>query len=321
MESPTFPGATSALYLWCFGPRLSADYQMISSHTNRSFLALAAGAAIVSFTGPIVRVLVVAPTVTAFYRMIFGGAILLAIVLFARERLRLDRASVWLAGAAALSFAFDMTMWNRCIRLVGPGLATILVGCQVFPMAAVGLVFYKEKLTWRLAVSVPLAIVGLAMIVGVDWRLGSAGFRTGVLFGLGSACCYAGYLVALRKLQHGAGLGGRVSNMATVSVCCAAFLGVIALVQRESFAIPDAPSLGLLVSLGVIGQVLAWVLMSGALPRVRHSLASLLLLLQPVLASIWDVLFFKHPVTVLQAAGAAVTLGAIYLGTVANQDE
>jgi drug/metabolite transporter (DMT)-like permease len=286
--------------------------------TRNSILALAAGAAIVSFTGPIVRVLAVAPTVTAFYRMVFGGAILLVIVLFGRGRLRLDRQSLLLAAAAALSFAFDMTMWNRSIRLVGPGLATILVGCQVFPMAGIGLVFGREKLTWRLGLAVPLAIVGLAMIVGVDWRIGSAGFRTGVVFGLASACCYTGYLVALRRLQHGAGLGERVSNMATVSVCCAAFLGIIALVQREGFAIPNAPSLGLLVSLGVIGQVLAWVLMSGGLPRVRRSLAGLVLLLQPLLASVWDVLFFQRPVTVLQAAGAAVTLGALYLGTTAE---
>jgi drug/metabolite transporter (DMT)-like permease len=294
---------------------------MKDNSPNRSILALAAGAAIVSFTGPIVRVLAVAPTVTAFYRMVFGGVILIAIVLIARQRLRLDRASILLAAAAALSFAFDMTMWNRSIHLVGPGLATILVGCQVFPMAAIGLLFYREKLTWRLALSVPLAIVGLAMIVGVDWRLGSAGFRHGVLFGLGSACCYAGYLVALRKLQHGAALVGRVSNMATVSVCCAAFLGVIALLQGESFGIPNAGSFGLLVSLGIIGQVLAWVLMSGGLPRVRHSLASLTLLLQPLLASFWDVLFFKHPVTTLQAVGAAITLGAIYLGTMAGPAE
>lgn len=286
--------------------------------SNSSLLMLAAGAAIVSFTGPIVRVLAVAPTVTAFYRMVFGGAILLLIVLLARERLRLDRHSILLAAAAALSFAFDMTMWNRSIRLVGPGLATILVGCQVFPMAGIGLLFGREKLTWRLAVAAPLAIVGLAMIVGVDWRLGSAGFRTGVLFGLASACCYTGYLVALRRLQHSAGLAGRVSNMTTVSVCCAGFLGIIALIQRESFRIQDVPSLGLLLALGVIGQVLAWVLMSGGLPRVRRSLAGLVLLLQPLLASVWDVLFFQRPVTVLQAAGAVVTLGAIYLGTTAE---
>ena len=289
--------------------------------SRNSILALAAGASIVSFTGPIVRVLVVAPTVTAFYRMVFGGAILLLIVFITRLRLRLDRTSILLAAAGALSFSFDMTMWNRSIRLVGPGLATILVGCQVFPMAAIGLAFYREKLTWQLALSVPLAIVGLMMIVGVDWRIGNAGFRHGVLFGLGSACCYCGYLVALRKLQHGAALGGRVSNMATVSLCCAAFLGIIALTQRESFAIPSMPSLGLLVALGVIGQVLAWVLMSGGLPRVRHSLASLLLLLQPLLASVWDVIFFKHPVTALQAVGAALTFGAIYLGTTAGPAE
>jgi len=305
--------------LWRAAPRLTADHQMKAA--NSSLLMLATGAAIVSFTGPIVRVLAVAPTVTAFYRMVFGGAILLLIVGLARERLRLDRNSLPLAAAAALSFAFDMTMWNRSIRLVGPGLATILVGCQVFPMAGIGLLFGREKLTWRLAAAAPLAIVGLAMIVGVDWRLGSTGFRHGVLFGLGSACCYTGYLVALRRLQHSAGLAGRVSNMATVSACCAGFLGIIALIQRESFGIPDVPSLGLLLALGVIGQVLAWVLMSGGLPRVRRSLAGLLLLLQPLLAAVWDVVFFRHPVSFMQAAGATVTLLAIYLGTIAGPAE
>jgi drug/metabolite transporter (DMT)-like permease len=294
---------------------------MKSGRINSAPLALATGAAIVSLTGPIVRVLAVAPTVTAFYRMVFGGAILMLIVLLARERLRLDRNSILLAAAAALAFAFDMTMWNRSIRLVGPGLATILVGCQVFPMAGIGLVFGGERLTWRLGLAVPLAIMGLVMIVGVDWRLGSAGFRTGVAFGLGSAFCYTGYLVALRRLQQCAGLAARVSNMATVSVCCAVFLGVIALTQRESFRIQDTPSLGLLLALGVIGQVLAWVLMSGGLPRVRRSLAGLILLLQPLLASVWDVLFFRHPVTILQVAGVAVTFVAIYLGTTANPAE
>ena len=96
-------------------------------------------------------------TVIAAFTIVFGGAILLVIILVGRGRLRLDRHSLLLAAAAALSFAFDMTMWNRSIRLVGPGLATILVGCQVFPMAGIGLVFGREKLTWRLALAVPCA--------------------------------------------------------------------------------------------------------------------------------------------------------------------
>jgi drug/metabolite transporter (DMT)-like permease len=54
---------------------------------------------------------------------------------------------------------------------------------------------------------------------------------------------------------------------------------------------------------------------------VRRSLAGLTLLLQPLLASVWDVLFFRHPVTILQGAGAVVTLVAIYLGTIASPAE
>ena len=294
---------------------------MKQSDSGSSLLALAAGASIVSFTGPIVRLLTVGPTVTAYYRMVFGGAILYVIVMLANRRLGLSRRAVLLALAAALAFAFDMTMWNRSIRLVGPGLATILVGCQVFPMAGVGLIFGRERLSWRLVMALPLAIVGLLLIVGADWRTGGAGFRWGVVFGLASACCYTGYLVALRRLQLGAALVGRVANMSVVSLACAGFLGVIALVQRESFAIPNASSLGLLVALGVIGQVLAWVLMSAGLPKVRHSVAGLVLLLQPLLAAVWDVVFFHHPVTAAQVAGAALTLGAIYLGSMAGPAE
>ena len=284
---------------------------------RRPLLAFAAGAMVVSFTAPIVRLLSVGPSVTAFWRMVFGGAILALLVLAQGRRFALDRRSLFFAVLAGLTFACDLSLWHRSIRLVGPGLATILVGLQVFFMSAAGLVTRREKLTWRLALAVPLAVLGLFLIVGVDWRAGAAGYRWGVAAGVASALCYTGYLLALRRLQRGADLPARMANIAVVSAACAAFLAAIGAALGESFAIPDLASLGLLVLLGVIGQVLAWVLMSGGLPRMRHSLVGLVLLLQPLLAAVWDVLFFRRPTTPLEAAGAAATLAAIYLGTTA----
>jgi drug/metabolite transporter (DMT)-like permease len=290
----------------------------VQPESRRSTVAFAAGAMVVSFTAPIVRLLATGPSVTAFWRMVFGGAILVGLVFAQRRRIALDRRSLLFAALAGLAFACDLSLWHRSIRLVGPGLATILVSLQVFFMSAVGLVTRRERLTWRLALAVPLALLGLLLIVGVDWRAGAAGYRWGVLFGAASALCYTGYLLALRRLQRDADLPARMTNMAAVSILCAAFLAAIALAAGESFAIPGAGSLGLLVLLGVVGQVLAWVLLSGGLPRMRHSLAGLLLLLQPLLASAWDVLFFRHSATLLEASGAVVTLAAIYLGTTAS---
>jgi drug/metabolite transporter (DMT)-like permease len=270
---------------------------------------------LVSFTAPIVKLLVVPPTVTAFYRMASGAAMLCLLVTLVKSRVRLDRRTLLLAGLAGLAFGLDIALWHRSIRLVGPGLATILLGFQVFLMAAIGVATRAERLNWRLLVGVPGALIGLFLIVGTEWRQAVPGFRRGVLCGLGSALFYTGYLLALRRLQHEQPLRGRMANMALVSTACAIVLLGISLVQRESFAVPDLRSAGLLVLLGLIGQVIAWVLMSGGLPRMRHSLAGLLLLLHPLLTSVWDVVFFHRPTTSVQAVGAVVTLAAIYLGS------
>lgn len=273
---------------------------------------------LVSLTAPIVKLLSVPPTVTAFYRMVSGGLLLFALVILLRVRVRLDRRTLLFAGLAGLAFGLDIALWHRSIRLVGPGLATILLGFQVFLMAGIGVATRAERLSWRLLAGVPGALVGLFLIVGAEWRQDLPGFRWGVICGLGSAVFYTAYLVALRRLQREQPLRGRMANMALVSTVCAVVLLGLSLVGREGLGVPDWRSAGLLLLLGLIGQVLAWVLMSGGLPRMRHSLAGLLLLLHPLLTSVWDVLFFHRPVTAAQAAGAALALGAIYLGASAG---
>ena len=44
----------------------------------------------------------------------------------------------------------------------------------------------------------------------------------------------------------------------------------------------------------------------------------MILLLQPALAFVWDMLFFNRETTVVGLAGIAITLGAIYLGVTAK---
>jgi drug/metabolite transporter (DMT)-like permease len=282
-------------------------------------LSLAAGAIMVSFSAPIVQLLTTPPTVTAFYRMLSGGLILLAIVLLQGGRVWPGRRSFLLACGCGLAFACDLSLWHRSIRLVGPGLATILVSVQVFYMAAFGLLFGREKVNWRLALGIPLAVIGLILIVGLGWRSGGSGYRLGIIFGLVTALCYTTYLLLLRRLQNQADGLTRMANIATLSLISALFLGIISLTQRESFAITSLPAAGLLILYGVIGQVLAWVLMSRAIPYLRTSVTGLILLLQPALSSVWDVLFFHRNVTLVEVAGAALTLGAIYLGATASQ--
>ncbi len=61
-------------------------------------------------------------------------------------------------------------------------------------------------------------------------------------------------------------------------------------------------------------------LITRGLPHVQAGTAGLLILLQPTLAFVWDIVFFARPTTLVDVAGAVLALGAIYLGTVRGPD-
>ena len=76
----------------------------------------------------------------------------------------------------------------------------------------------------------------------------------------------------------------------------------------------ETPVFRALLSYGVLCQAVGWILISRGLVKVDASKVGLLLLTQPTLAFIWDMLFFGRPTTALDISGACLALFAIYLG-------
>jgi drug/metabolite transporter (DMT)-like permease len=67
--------------------------------------------------------------------------------------------------------------------------------------------------------------------------------------------------------------------------------------------------------------VVGWLLISRGIPHVEAGRAGLVLLLQPSLAFVWDILFFGRPTDALDVAGAVLAVGAVYLGTVGTGED
>jgi drug/metabolite transporter (DMT)-like permease len=277
-------------------------------------LPVMAGAAMISFSPVFVKLAQVGPTTAGFYRMLFGGLLLAALLLISRRRLQVGRRNLMLCLACAGFFALDLTFWHRCIHLLGPGLATILSNFQVFFLAGFGACFFGERLTWRMWLAIPLAMAGLFLLVGLHRGGLGPDYLAGLGYGLATALAYASYLLCLRRLQLDQDTPAAMVHMTVISLVCALVMGLEAFWQGESLAIPDSLSLASLVGYGLCGQVLGWVLISRGLPRTPASLGGLLLLLQPTLAFIWDVVFFARPTGALEVAGACGALVAIYLG-------
>ena len=282
-----------------------------------AMLQLIAGATLLSFAPVFVRLLSVPPTTSAFYRTLIGGGILLALVFARREPLRMRRTVFWVLLAAGFFFALDLAFWHRSINYLGPGLATLLANFQVFVLAIAGVVVFKEKLRLQLVFGVALALVGLAMIVGLDWATLDARYRAGVVLGLLTAVCFGSYVLALRRARIGTGprKASPIVDVAVASLASAGFLFVFAAWNSESLVLPGMREAGLLVAYALVAQVFGWVLISASLARLPASRVGLVLLIEPTLAYVWDVLFFAKPVGATEAAGAALALLAIYLGS------
>ena len=144
-------------------------------------------------------------------------------------------------------------------------------------------------------------------------------YKIGVILGLATALSYAGFTITLRHSQSLPNALSPIVNLAVLSIASAVFMAIIGYIQNESFIIPDGQSWLSLLAYGFLCQAAAWFLISRSLPRVTISLAGLILLLQPILAFVWDISFFDRPTRVIEVIGAVIALIAIYMGSISQR--
>ena len=279
---------------------------------QRPIVQVLIGAAMISFSAVWVRFSDVAPSASAFYRVFFGFCFLIVPVLMKGELKIPSRYQAALILLCGVAFAADLFFWHKAIFYIGPGLATIIGNFQVFITGAIGFIFLKERFLPRFFISVPLAVFGLFLVLGTDWQNLDQQYKLGIFYGLITAFCYVFFLLTLRKIQQ-QGTSFFYGLMA-VSLTAAICLVPIMLAENASFAIPNLKTLLSLIALGLFSQTIGWLIIANAMPRIPASITALVLLLQPALSFLWDILFFARPTTAFNLLGVMITLGAIYLG-------
>ena len=290
-------------------------------YLRNAHVRLFLGAALISLSPVWVKLVSVSPTTSGVYRTLFGGLALTAYLLLRRRRLRLPRVVWIMLFAASMFFALDLWLWHRSIDYIGPGLSTLLANFQVFFMMLAGIVLYRQAPKPIQVVAVPLALLGLGLIVGFDWSELPPDYRLGVLFGLLTAVAYAGYLLTMRAARADAVDSLPLREVAIMSLSVAAMLALSAFIEGASLVIPTMADAGWLLAYGLLSHCLGMVLIASSLPQVSTTEAGLALLLQPSLSFIWDVLFFARAVSTTELAGAVIAFIAIYLGARPTSDQ
>jgi drug/metabolite transporter (DMT)-like permease len=287
----------------------------VAQYFGNPLLRLFVGAIFISFSAVWVRLVSVSPSTSGFYRLAIGGTALVLVMLVTGRRFSFSRRAWQLLTAGVIFFALDIWFFHASIVVVGPGLATLLSNFQVFFMMLAGLLWLGQRPRLLQVIAVPIAMIGLGMIIGFDWMALASDYRTGVIVGTLAALFYAAYMLMMRAARRDSSDPLPISEVAVVSIGSAVILGLAAFVEGESLVIPSTSDAVWLLSYGLFSQCLGWLLIASSLRMVTTTQAGIALLVQPALSFIWDVLFFDRPMSVVELSGAVVALLAIYMGS------
>ncbi len=278
----------------------------------QALAVLVFGAAVIGLSPILVRLTETGPAAAGFWRLAFAVPLLALMTWRATGPIT---APSKLGVAAGVAFFLDLTFWHYGIKYTSVANATVLTNLTPVVVTLFAWIFLKERPRLLFVAAVGLAVSG-AWMMAAD-RQGGGGLNPplGDAFSLTTALWYALYLLAIGA--------GRKTEGASRLMFWSSAVGmpltlVAALALREDILPTSAAGWAACVGLGlmhVAGQgAIAW-----AMGRLPTSTASVVVLVQPVVAGWLGWILFKETIGPLQALGAAVTLSGVVLAQVVSR--
>jgi drug/metabolite transporter (DMT)-like permease len=279
----------------------------------QALAVLVLGASIIGLAAILVRLSDAGPVATGFWRLVFATPLL---ALMAHRAGGLQGAPSKWALLAGLFFALDLAVWHYGIQYTSVANATVLPNLTPVVVTAFAWIFLKQRPRALFLVAVAAAVVGASMMA-----IGKTGGTPrnqplGDALSLFTAFWYALYFLAITEGRKGEG-ASRIMFWAGLAGA-PLLLAAAALLGEQLLPLTAA---GWLACLGlglmhVTGQgSIAW-----AMGRLPTPTASVVVLVQPVVAAILGYVLFAEHIGPLQGLGAAVTLGGVILAQRASRN-
>lgn len=278
----------------------------------RALAVLLAGACIIGLSPILVRLTEAGSAAAGFWRLAFALP-LLAVMTYrnAGSLGRPSKMALW----AGVFFALDLGFWHYGIHLTSVTNATVLSNLTPVVVTAFAWIFLRQRPAALFVVAVALGVGGASLMAVEKGGGNLVNQPLGDALSLFTALWYALYFLAMaqgRKTETTSRL------MFWVSVVGAPLILVAALLLGEPIFPTSALGWGALVGLGlmhVTGQgSIAW-----AMGRLPTSTASVVVLIQPIVAGYLGWVLFAEAIGPLQAVGAVVTLGGVVLAQWASR--
>jgi drug/metabolite transporter (DMT)-like permease len=280
------------------------------------FLWMTVGVLAISTSPILIRVAAMPALAMAFWRCLVG-AMVLAPFASRRTGTALDRADLGRLAAAGVFLAVHFALWNASLGLTTVAAATTLVSSAPL-FVGLGSIALGEAPSTRAWAGIGLATAG-AVVIGVGDATGLGGDTRALL---GDVLAFAGALAMAAYL-----LLGRVARQrlpvstyaASVYAVAAAALLPACLLTGSSLGGYQTASWLALAGVVIGPQLLGHTVFNGLLASVSASVVAVVMLLEPVIATVlawW--LFGELPGASLWA-GAPMVLAGVWLATTGSR--
>lgn len=201
----------------------------------------------------------------------------------------------------SICYFYSMTYNGVCVAVI------LLYTSPVFVML-LSLPLFKEKITYKKLIAVVLTVAGCVFVSGAagGQSIGFVGIVLGVCSGLG----YALYSIFSRYALQ------RNYNSMTISFYTFLFcgLGCLPFASPVSMALSLSPKAVLYsLGLGVVCCVMPYILYTKGLEYVDNTRASVIVAVEPVVASLIGVFVYNESVTAVKLLGVALVLSAVVI--------
>ena len=282
---------------------------------TKTFLIISVGLIAISTASIFIRMADEVPSlVIAAYRLSIAGIVLSGISL--KRGLRLfdlsERRILLLTFIAGIALALHFAFWIESLRHTTVASSVVLVYTSPIWAAAIAHFFLDEKLTLKQSVGIAIALSGAAAIALSGNDDGNSSL-TGNLLAIGGGMMGAVYLSVgrvLRRRKSALSYSGSVYLTAAILIILGTFISGSALTGYT-------PKLYILLLLiGLIPQLIGHTAFNWALKRRSAVTVSVLMLGEPIGATLLAALFlFEIPVTG-EIIGGAILLFGIYLSSI-----
>jgi len=241
----------------------------------------------------------------SFHRLWIGASLtsLAFLVTGGRFTWRLVRLSL----PGGVAFALDILLFFTAVKETSVTNATIIGALQPVLVLCIASRLFGERPRLSDAFWAALAIGG-AVVVVTGSAAGGAATAHGDLIAVGALIAWTWYFVASKRARTSL---TSFQYLAGLSLVAAAALTPVVLLSGERIAVPEVKGWLTIVAIAVINGALGHFLMNWAHGHVPIVVLSLLTLAIPVFASASAALFIHESVTLAQAAGMAVVIGAL----------